>query len=148
MPMPRKDSRPTQSAHLEADIAALEQLAANAEDDKAYSPAVTARSRLPSLRAELYRLRDLEALAGATDPLERIRLTRGIAEREGSWQAVARLASVEADLEVRLAEARAAEEAAKLANLNTDDLLSHIQDSIEALPANLRAELLDRLGGA
>jgi hypothetical protein len=145
MPMPRRDSRPTQSAELEADIAALEELAANAESDKAYSPAVTARSRLPSLRAELHRLRDLEVLVATSDPLERIRRTRAIAEREGSWQAVARLASVEADLEVRLAEARAAEEAAKLSNLSTDDLLEYITAAIDQVPANLRAELLDRL---
>ena len=146
MPMPRKDARRTQAEELNADITALEDLAANAEADKAYSPAVTARSRLPSLRAELHRLRDLDALAATDDPLERVRRTRAIAEREGSWQAVARLASVEADLEVRLAEARAAEEAAKLSNLSADDLLDYITAAVEQVPANLRAELLHRLG--
>ena len=107
--------------------------------------AVTARSRLPSLRTELHRLRDLDAIAGETDPLERVRLTRRIAEREGSWQAVARIASVEADLEAKLAAAKAADEAARLANLTPDDLVTMVEDAFAALPANMRTQVLARL---
>lgn len=146
MPRPKRD--PTRQAdELEGDIAAMERVAQAAEAAEQFSPAIQARSRLPSLRTELHRLRDLDELSEVADPLERVRLTRRIAEREGSWQAVARLASVEADLEVRLAEARAQEEAARLANLSPDDLVGMIEDAFSALPANTRSTVLARLTG-
>lgn len=146
MARPKRD--PTkQVADLEGDVAALERVALAAEEAQQFSPAIQARSRLPSLRTELNRLRDLEDLGDVTDPLERVRLTRRIAEREGSWQAVARLASVEADLEVRLAEARAQEEAAKLSALTADDLVGMIEEAFSSLPANTRSTVLARLAG-
>ena len=146
MARPKRD--PTkQVADLEGDVAALERVALAAEAAEQFSPAIQARSRLPSLRTELNRLRDLEDLGDVTDPLERVRLTRRIAEREGSWQAVARLASVEADLEVRLAEARAQEEAAKLSALTADDLVGMIEEAFSSLPANTRSTVLARLAG-
>jgi TPP-dependent pyruvate/acetoin dehydrogenase alpha subunit len=136
-------------ADLEGDIFALESLesAAQTGERPAFSAAVTARSRLPSLRAELYRLRDLDGLAREKDPLKRIRATRQIAEREGSWQAVARLSAIEAEMEAKLAAAKAAEEAARLDRLSVDELFAYIDEALGAVPASIRAELVERLVG-
>ena len=138
----RRNTRITQ---LEDDITALERLASEAAEAESFSPAVGARSRIPTLRAELHRLRELDALSRTKDPLARIRATRRLAEREGSWQAVARLASVEADLEVRLAEVKAADEVVRLKNLDSEVLFEMIGELVGALPEHFHDRLIEQL---
>jgi hypothetical protein len=140
-------SKARRVADLEGDIEALVglELAAQAGERPAFSAAVTARSRITTLRTELARLQDLDRLARERDPLKRIRGIRRIAEREGSWQAVARITAIEAEMEAALAQAKAAEEAARLDSLSVEELADYLDEALGGVPATIRAELLERL---
>lgn len=136
---------------LEADIEAMEGLAQRAEDDRDYGPAVSARSRLVSLRAELARTRSAIASESARDDLRRTRLLRSAAVADGSWVAAERLARRESEL----ASARAAEverraastRAAKDPGALTRRLVDLINDAPESVLAAIAEAVDARRGG-
>ena len=125
----------------------MEALADKAEAKDSFNAAVSARSRISTLRAELSRMRaELEA-EKQTDPLKRIQKLARQASEDGSWVAAASLVKQEQELltQRKADELRKAEEAAK-ANRDAQALKMDAVEHLRALPVQLRREILGLTG--
>lgn len=147
----RRTPRPSKREQdLRRDIQALEDLAATATANGSYGPAATARAKAASLRTEYHRIRDLRLASGATDPLVAIRHRIALAERDGSWQAVARLQADESSLIASLAEAEAAKAAEEMTEMSAEELVAVIVSAIDEMPLDMVGEIAtaiaERLG--
>lgn len=123
----------------------FEAMSLDAADAGQFAPAVAARTKAESLRADLARLRDEQAAARERDPLKRIRRLRRRAAEDGSWVAAATLAKQEQELVDRLAaeQERRAEEARKA--LNDDQLVRDIVADLKQIPEAILVRVREAL---
>lgn len=131
---------------IEADIKAMEELAANAEERGAFTPAVQARSRAASLRADLSRLRDEAAAERESDPVLRIQRLRRRASEDGSYVAAANLLKQENELADEKRQREEEERRAARRTITPEEVMATLVQKIQAMPESMQANLRSRLG--
>lgn len=108
-------------------------------------PAVAARKSAADLRRQLDRMLDLEDIdADGISEVDRLKLRIKLAERDGSWQAVAAMSRTIAELEVGLEHAKAAQAAAEMEGLSLEELIDIIISALDTLPFDLVSQVYDK----
>lgn len=133
-------------AELKGEIAKLDEITEEARSVKSYTPAVQAISRAATLRSELRRLHTASMVEGEPDELRRVDYMLRQAVEDGSWAAAQ---SISRDLHDRRkqleAEAKAAEEAARLA-ADPREVMRTLTEALRGLPPDMAHEIRESIG--
>lgn len=119
---------------LDLEILSLLEIAEKAVEKSAFGPAVQARSRASSLRADRDRLLADVGIELAADAGERLRLMRRSAVQEGSWTAAASLAREEVELQARLEAAAPPPAGDPLEAASPEEVVTAIEETLGVLP--------------
>lgn len=133
---------------LDEEIASLIEIADKAFTKGAFGPAVQARSRAATLRAERDRLESDVEIELAVDAGDRLRLMRRAATQEGSWTAASSLVREELELAERLAALEAPPAQDPLDVASPDELVEIIGQTLVQLPLVQQVQLLEMLSAA
>lgn len=153
MPPSRKTKAKTTKAppisdrekQIEADIKTITATANAAEKARSWSAAVQARAKVTGLREDLARIRDARIASKHVDQIDRVEAQLAMAEREGSWQAVARLSTLRAQL-VGALEIREQDEATRATESAEESaLVGALLSAIKGLSHEGRNQLRDAL---
>lgn len=133
---------------LDAEIEALLDIADKATAKGAYGPAVQARSRAATLRADRDRLESDVGIELAQDATERLRLMRRAATQEGSWTAASSLVREELELQARLEAMAAPPPIDPLDSASPQEVFEIIETIIPGLPLVQQVRLREVLSRA
>ena len=127
---------------LNAEIKAMQALAKAAQQRGAFTPAVSARAKVSTLRSELDRLRAERLAEDEADPLERIRRLRRLATEAGSYTAAGTLAKLESEMQAArdLAASAAGDD---LEESTPEQILEVVKAAIKTLPDTLVNEIAE-----
>jgi|6_EtaG_2_1085325.scaffolds.fasta_scaffold06567_1 hypothetical protein len=135
---------------LAAEIKSMLALAKAAQQRGAFTPAVSARSKVSALRTEQARLVAERLAEEETDPLVRIQRLRRMATEAGSYTSAAALAKVEVELQAAR-DLAASATGDGLDEASDAEILAVVKAAIRSLPDTLVAELAaacdDQLNG-
>lgn len=139
--MGRKTETDTDDTALAEQIKGTQALLDLATEEGKIADAVRAQTLLARLTSEMEHRRRAREIAKVRDPIKRVKMMRDMAEADGSWVAAASLQREVAKLEREAAEAKAAEDAARMAGMSEEEILDQLIAAAAALPAPLRARL-------
>lgn len=138
----------SRAKQLENRIVELEKIAEFAQDATGApnaSAAVAATAKAAALEEDLGRLLKAATIARIKDPLKRVGALRRQAQEAGSWQAAARFAAQEAEMEVRLRELEVERVRLEMHEVPPEELFAMLIETVNALPEQELEELARHL---